>query len=85
VKGHEDKEMTEPGMIEPEDRQIRETLKQAFPAVNTELHRDLWPAMLRKLDTHPARMPWYDWALIGLSTSVFLLFPQLILVFAYHL
>jgi hypothetical protein len=41
--------------------------------------------VLRKLDVHPARVPWYDWALIGLSTSVFVFFPQLILVFAYHL
>jgi hypothetical protein len=77
--------MTEHGMNEPEDRQIREALKQAFPTVNAELHRDLWPAVLRKLDTRPARVPWYDWALIGLSASVFLFFPQLILVFAYHL
>jgi hypothetical protein len=41
--------------------------------------------MLRKLDAHPARVPWYDWVLVGLSASVFLFFPQLILVFAYHL
>jgi len=55
------------------------------PPVNTEIHRDLWPAVLRKLEARPAQMPWYDWALIGLSSAVFLLFPQLILVFAYHL
>lgn len=72
-------------MKEPDDRQIREALKRSLPPVNTELGRDLWPAVLRKLDTRPARVPWYDWALIGLSASVFLLFPQLILVFAYHL
>ena len=72
-------------MTEQDDRQIREALQQSFPRLNTELHRDLWPAVLRKLDACPARMPWYDWALIGLSASVFLFFPQLILVFAYHL
>ena len=72
-------------MKEPDDRQVREALKQSLPPVNTELGRDLWPAVLRKLDTRPARVPWYDWALIALSASVFLLFPQLILVFAYHL
>lgn len=72
-------------MKEPDDRQIREALKRSLPPVNTELGRDLWPAVLRKLDTRPARVPWYDWALIALSASVFLLFPQLILVFAYHL
>ncbi|MFZ0290476.1 MAG: hypothetical protein WBW98_19090 [Candidatus Sulfotelmatobacter sp.] len=77
-------DMTEHGMSD-DDRQIRDALQQSFPAVNTELRRDLWPAVLRKLDTRPVRVPWYDWALIGLSVSVFLFFPQLILVFAYHL
>jgi len=78
-------EMLSPEMNEPEARQIREALKQSFPAMNTELRRDLWPAVLRKLDARPVRVPWYDWALIGLSVSVFLFFPRLILLFAYHL
>ena len=73
-------------MNEYDDRQIREALKRSYPPINTELGRDLWPAVLRKLDTRrPARVPWYDWALIGLSASVLLFFPELILVFAYHL
>ncbi len=72
-------------MTEHDERQIRETLQQAFPPVSTELRRDLWPAVLRKLDAPPARVPWYDWALIGVTESVFLFFPELILVFAYHL
>ena len=72
-------------MTEHDDRQIREALKRLFPPINTELGRDLWPAVLRKLDTRPTRMLWYDWALIGLSASVLMLFPELILVFAYHL
>ena len=77
--------MTEHGMPEDEARQIRQALKQSFPPVNTELRRDVWPKVLSKLDAHPAPVPWYDWALIGVSASVFLFFPQLILVFAYHL
>ena len=72
-------------MNEQEDRQIREALKQSFPPISTELGRDLWPAVLSKLDTRPVRVPWYDWALIGFSASVFLVSPQLVLVFAYHL
>ena len=72
-------------MTEYDDRRIREALQQSFPKVDTELRRDLWPALLRKLDARPIRVPWYDWALIGLSASVFLFFPQLILLFAYHL
>jgi hypothetical protein len=80
MKEHEEKEMTE-----HDDRQIREALKRSFPPVNLEPGRDLWPAVLRKLDDRPIRVPWYDWALIALSTGVFLFFPKLILVFAYHL
>ena len=72
-------------MTEQDDHQIREALQQSFPPVNTELNRDLWPGVLRKFDARPARVPWYDWALIGLSAGVFLFFPQLILVLAYHL
>jgi hypothetical protein len=72
-------------MTEHDDRQIREALKQSFPPMNTELRRDLWPAVLRKLDVHVAPVRWYDWVLIGLSATAFLFFPQLILVFAYHL
>ena len=80
MKKHEDKYMTEHN-----DRDIRDALKQAFPRVNTELRRDLWPDVLRKLDHHPVRVPWYDWALVGLSAVMFLVFPRLVLVFAYHL
>ena len=72
-------------MTEHDERQIREALQQSLPPVKTELHRDLWPAVLHKLDVRPVRVPWYDWALIGLSTTMFLFFPQLILVVAYHL
>jgi len=64
VKVHEGKEM-----IEHDERQIRKALQQSFPPVNTELRRDLWPAVLRKLDARPTRVPWYDWALIGLRPA----------------
>jgi hypothetical protein len=72
-------------MTEHDDRQIRDALQQSFPPLNTDLRRDLWPAVLRKFDTPPARVPWYDWALIGLSAGVFLFFPQLLLMFGYVL
>ena len=72
-------------MNEQDERQICQALKQSFPSVQAELGRDLWPEILRKLDSRPIPVPWYDWALIGVSASVFLFFPQLLLVFAYHL
>jgi len=71
-------------MIEHE-REIREALKQSFPPMNTQLQRDLWPAVLRKLEANYVRVPWYDWVLIGLSAGVLLFFPRLIFVLAYHL
>ena len=80
MKGHEDKYMTE-----HDERQIRDGLEQSFPPVKTELRKDLWPDVLRKLDHHPVRVPWYDWALVGLSAAMFLAFPRLVLVFVYHL
>lgn len=72
-------------MTEHDDREIREALKQSFPSVNTELRRDLWPEVLRRLDVRQVGVPWYDWALVGLSAAMFLAFPRLLLVFAYHL
>ncbi len=72
-------------MTEHDDRHIRDALKQSFPPVNTELGRDLWPDLLRKFDPRPVTVPWYDWALMGLSGVLFLSFPRLVLLFAYHL
>ena len=69
---------------------IGAALKQSLPAVNTELGRDLWPAVRRRLDQQPApalwsAVPWYDWALMAASTAVFAFFPQLTLMLAFHL
>ena len=72
-------------MTEHDDRKVRDALKQSFPPVNIDLRRDLWPQVLTKLSDRPASVPWYDWALVGLSVAIFLAFPRLILVFAYHL
>ncbi len=80
MKEPEDKHMTE-----HDDRKISDALKQSFPPVKTELRRDLWPDVLRKLDLRPVRVPWYDWVLVGLSGVMFFAFPRLVLVFAYHL
>jgi len=73
------------GVNEHDKQQVRQILKRSFPPVHTELGRDLWPAVLGKLDPCPIPVPWYDWALIVVSAGVLLFFPQLLLVFAYHL
>lgn len=71
-------------MTAPNDKEVQDLLKQAFKPVDTELHRDLWPAMLRRLDAARPALPWYDWLLIGASASVMVFFPRLVLLFAYH-
>jgi len=70
-----------------QDHQALQTLlKQALaPVTDTELVRDLWPEMLRKLDRQAARVPWFDWTLVALLCVVLLLFPRAIPALLYHL
>jgi hypothetical protein len=72
-------------MSEQNDEDLRRLLQDAFPLVDAELKRDLWPAMSRALNTRARRVVWYDWALAGLAGSVVAAFPDLILVLFYHL
>jgi hypothetical protein len=68
-----------------EDR-IKRLLQQALPPVNDDAEpaRDLWPAMLQKLDTRPSPS-WLDWALLAGLVGVAALFPASIPVFLYYL
>jgi hypothetical protein len=72
-------------MQEHDAEKVRESLKLVFPPVNQELQRDLWPLMLRRMETSPTIVPWYDWALAGAVTVLFVLVPKLALLLAYHL
>jgi hypothetical protein len=72
-------------MSEQEHDDIRRLLQEAFPRVDAELRRDLWPAMSTRLDVRARRFVWYDWALAGLAGGVITAFPDLILVLLYHL
>jgi len=68
------------------DKEIKEVLQQALaPLKNSELRRDLWPQMLRKLDEQPSRAPWFDWALAGILGAALFLFPGAIPALLYHL
>lgn len=68
-----------------DEEEIRKALRAAFSPVDTELHRDLWPAMLRRMEEPALKIPWYDWALAGGLAGATVFFPRLILLFAYHL
>ncbi len=68
------------------EKQLQALLKQTLaPVKNTELQRDLWPQMLRRLDAQPLRVPWFDWALAALTAAALLFFPGTIPALFYHL
>jgi hypothetical protein len=69
--------------------EIAALLKAAItPVKDTELRRDLWPQMLRKLDEQPSplnKIPWFDWALAGILGAALFFFPGTIPALLYHL
>jgi hypothetical protein len=76
------------------DNEIKASLKAAVaPVKNTELRRDLWPQMLRKLDEQPGSLdsailvnvPWFDWALAAILSALLVVFPGAIPALLYHL
>jgi hypothetical protein len=70
-------------------KEVKALLKAAIsPLKDTELRRDLWPQMLRKLDEQPARVlrvPWFDWALATILSAALFFFPGAIPALLYHL
>ena len=74
-------------MNEASDARIKELLQQSFRPANTQLPRDLWPEMLRRLNERaPASaIPWLDWALLAVVVMSVLAFPHSILVLLYYL
>jgi hypothetical protein len=79
---------------EQNNDEIQALLKSVITSVNdTELPRDLWPQMLRKLDKQPApagfatldKIPWFDWALAAILSALLIVFPGAIPALLYHL
>lgn len=70
---------------------MRVLLQSAMPRVgeDADLPRDLWPAMLRRMDeqrAHVARsVPWFDWALAGGLVAFAAIVPRTIPVILYYL
>jgi hypothetical protein len=79
------------------DDRIKQLLQRALPPISpgAEPGRDLWPAVLRRLNadaapTHhiiPARfsVPWFDWALLAGLVVFAVSFPATIPMFLYYL
>ena len=76
-------------MNNEEINNMKELLKQAVaPVPDSELRRDLWPQMLRKLDEQPLpvdSVPWFDWVLAAILSAVLIFFPGSIPTLLYHL
>ena len=77
---------------EENNKEMKKLLKQAIaPAQETELCRDLWPQMLRKLVEQPEQpapvvsVPWFDWVLAAILSGVLVFFPGSIPALLYHL
>jgi hypothetical protein len=74
---------------EENNKEMKKLLKQAIaPPQDTELRRDLWPQMLRKLEEQRATVasvPWFDWALAAILSAALVLFPGSIPALLYHL
>ena len=68
------------------EKELKALLKQAVaPVQKTELQRDLWPQMLRRLDAQPLRVPWFDWALAAAVGTALLFYPSVIPALLFHL
>ncbi len=69
---------------EDRDQKFKEYLKAALPPAKTGLDRDLWPAMLRRMDQRSPSLPWFDWALLGLLATLLLIVPGAVPIFLYQ-
>jgi len=81
----------ETGNGDQEVDRVKRLLRSALAPVgdDPELDRDLWPAMLRRMDENTsrsvARVPWFDWALGGVLLALAAIAPRTIPVILYYL
>ena len=84
-------DLSKQGPGKDEFEYLRETLRGAIAPLRefdngTDLGRDLWPDMLRRLEQAPrVRVPWFDWALLGVACAAAIFFPALIPALLYQL
>ena len=70
-----------------DELRTKKLLQQSLPPVDrdSEPARDLWPAVLRRLDAKTSALPWFDWALVAGLIAFAAFFPASIPVFLYYL
>jgi hypothetical protein len=86
-------------MNEQEQKKVADLLKRAFDPVDSDLNRDLWPEMLRRLDerslgrhwfaalfsrARASSVPWFDWAALAVLIIGVCAFPSSIPIWLYH-
>ena len=80
-----------PGNKDQQSERTIQLLREALPRVgdDTGSARDLWPAMLRRIDEQSVRgtasIPWFDWALAGGLVAFAAIAPRTIPVILYYL
>jgi hypothetical protein len=74
-------------MNEDEQERMKKLLQQALPPVEADggPSRDLWLAVLRRMDASPAALPWFDLALVAGLLGLAAFFPASIPVLLYYL
>jgi hypothetical protein len=73
-------------MNPPEIDGLKKLLRDSLsPSQCLELQRDLWPAMLHRLDQRAFHVPWWDWTLLAAVTAMLFFFPGMIPALLYHL
>ena len=74
-------------MNEHHQERTDQLLKMTLPPMGAggERRRDLWPAMLTRLEARPAPIPWFDWVLLVAAAACLAIFPGAIPVLLYHL
>lgn len=73
-------------MSDQQHREFAKRLQDAMPPTpQTELERDLWPQMLRRMDQQAPRISIWDWAAAALLLGGCLFLPSVIPVLLYHL
>lgn len=73
-------------MNDREFQELGKKLRDAIPPLRRpELNRDLWPAMLQKMNEPRVRVLWFDWLLAALAAAVLIFFPGAIPALLYHL
>jgi hypothetical protein len=68
------------------DDELKAALRRAVaPMDHSELERDLWPQMERRLASGSVHVAWLDWGLAAAAILWLLLFPEILLPLLYHL